>query len=85
MVATWTATSSSKENPSFDPMMCQKLGAIYPILEGKLGGLEEKTHPTGGTKFENLIVKGMKVDLFTLNVQRSLVDSKLLRRAEVPI
>ena len=48
-------------------------------------GIEDKTHPTGSTKFEHLLVEGMEVDLFSANVQRGLIDRKLLRRAEVSI
>ena len=46
---------------------------------------EDKTHPTNSTKFENLLVESVKVDLFSANIQRSLADCKLLCRAEVSI
>ena len=46
---------------------------------------EDGTHPTGGTKVENLLVEGMKVNLFPTNVQCGLIDRKFLRRAEVSI
>ena len=91
MVATWTATpsdanSSPKENPSFDPMRCQKLGAIYHIdLSVRTRGLRDKTHPTGGTKFENFLVEGVEINRFTANIQHRFINRKLLRHTEVLI
>jgi len=55
------------------------------ILAYKRGVRGDSTHPTGGSKFENLLVEGMKVDPFAANIQCSLVDRKLLRRTEVSI